>query len=279
VNPAEVPEGFVRDEDGSLVPPAPTAEDEADRRRRVEAAAKDEAAMASRLSRIDPSEVLKRMPADAARPRDDKGPSLTERHQAERARRRRDEEWQSDLRAEALEGVAATHRLEQAVNGSEIADWINGAHRTHPTLILAGKVGTGKTVAAVAAGARLREKDVVVRLISWPRYIDGLRVEGRRPEGVSREQFRRAYAQAQVLILDDLGRGLGLGERPTNHVVTETMELISARSTGGRTTIVTTNRKTEHLADAFGAEFTSRLGGNAKLVKYTGEDLRRPVVW
>ncbi|MER5482628.1 ATP-binding protein [Streptomyces sp. NPDC002812] len=143
-------------------------------------------------------------------------------------------------------------------------------------LIMAGGVGAGKTVAAAAAGSLAVECGMMARFVSHSMYLSWLRPDGA-PAGLTAVRIRERYERCDLLILDDLCNEMD--GYATNHVRTETSDLITSRINSNRPTIFTTNLTFDQVAVVLGERLASRVGGQASVLKMVGEDRRQPEKW
>jgi DNA replication protein DnaC len=138
-----------------------------------------------------------------------------------------------------------------------------------PNLVFAGPIGEGKTHAAFAAtrygraGVRLHAAPrnyfdvpgVRSRYISVTRLLNELRNDRER-------HVMDRHQDAEVLFLDDLG-----ANRATDFTLDLLYELVDARWSNMRPTIITTNMSRQALADHIGPQIASRLCDGAHIVK------------
>ncbi|MEU5181168.1 ATP-binding protein [Streptomyces longwoodensis] len=143
-------------------------------------------------------------------------------------------------------------------------------------LIAHGTTGSGKTVAAAAAGAFAVQCGLMARFVSHSKYLDWLRPD-RAPSGLTQTQVVERYERCDLLILDDLCNELN--EYATNHVRTHTSNLITARLNSGRATLFTTNLSFAQVTEVLGDRLASRIGGQAMPVEMVGNDRRKPITW
>lgn len=190
--------------------------------------------------------------------------------------------WQNDLRAAEHSGLAHW-TLDQLVPDQhpQVLRRFVAAIRNPDTevrsLILNGKVGPGKTSAAIGAGNAAAAAGMTVRFIKHSTYLTWLRPGGC-PSDLTPAQIRERYRRCDLLILDDLGADLHLGEA-TEFVQRETNELVGDRLTGDRATIYTTNLTSEQMGEILGPRAVSRIGARAYPVLFEGPDRRKPVTW
>lgn len=163
-------------------------------------------------------------------------------------------------------------QLEQLVQTSGNKTALEAVKEFLPTegrgLLLMGPVGTGKTHMAVA---RLKE---LQRLGHRCLFVPAaeLLVELRRAyDGQTTESDVLAkYANAEVLLLDDLG-----AERVTEWTKQVFYVLINRRYNAMRSTIVTTNLSMAQLGEVFDPRVVSRLAGMCRAIAISGEDWRK----
>lgn len=155
-------------------------------------------------------------------------------------------------------------RLDAPQHPDRIAAWLRSDSHT---LVLFGSTGTGKTLAAIAAGYAAADAAVHTRYSSQLDYLLQLRPGG------SDDPYRVRWnaANTSLLILDDLGAET---EEATQFVRQEMCALLDARLREGRRQIVTTNESPAALADTFGDRIMSRLRDGAVVLKLGGGDRR-----
>ncbi|MFD9248364.1 ATP-binding protein [Streptomyces bottropensis] len=143
-------------------------------------------------------------------------------------------------------------------------------------LVAFGSVGSGKTVAAAAAGALAVEMGVMARFVSHSAYLHWLRPNSA-PSGLTPTTIVERYERCELLILDDLCNEMD--EYATNHVRTLTTNLVTARANSGRSTLFTTNLDSEQVATVLGDRLASRIGKQAEVLEMVGNDRRKPKTW
>ncbi|MBG7704902.1 ATP-binding protein [Streptomyces sp. MC1] len=160
-------------------------------------------------------------------------------------------------------------------------------HKLHPdqrqhirplvlNAILAGTVGAGKTVTAVAAARYAVERGLMARLVPHTLYLSWLRPNGA-PTGMTATQVIEFYERCDVLVLDEVaGQMDGYA---TNFVRTCTYDLINARVNSNRPTLFTTNLSSEQIIEVLGEALYSRIGTRAEVLEMTGDDRRMPKTW
>lgn len=142
--------------------------------------------------------------------------------------------------------------------------------------ILAGSVGAGKTVAAVAAASYAVERGLMARFVPHTVYLSWLRPDGA-PSGMTPLKVLEFYERCDLLVLDDLAHEMDA--YATNFVRTRTSELITARVNSNRPTLFTTNLTSKQITDVLGDALFSRIGMRAEVLEMTGVDRRKPKSW
>lgn len=187
----------------------------------------------------------------------------------------------------ALRGLACLEPADQ--HPGDLAQWL--ADPDQLTLILAGKTGAGKTMAAYAVAAEaavgsgaamqtrtdhVEVRQLVVRAWTVNGYLAELRPEGS-PEPVW--QIRNRARWAELLILDDLGAETD-GETK-EFVRKELVELLSYRLDKRFRTVFTTNLRSPQVGELFGPRLMSRLADRSTALPFTGGDRRnlRKLSW
>ena len=145
--------------------------------------------------------------------------------------------------------------------GATIVSWWDAAEK--PVLILSGGTGTGKSVAAVEMLARhggsfVHARDLARRHDPWKED---------RADGVTKIDVE----SRGLLVLDDLGT-----ERLEDPRFLAALEdLLDARQSVTRRTLITTNLSPAQFRERYKERFADRLNGIAKAVTLTGGSMRR----
>ena len=149
-----------------------------------------------------------------------------------------------------------------------LIDVLKAMSTTNESIVLIGNTGCGKTHLAVSM---LRESgngyDAV--FITVPELLLKIRSCFRDGATESEEEIIGRYAQAKVLILDDLG-----AEKSTAYSITTLYLIIDRRIQQERRTIITTNLTMEQIEDSLGARIASRLS-EMKIIKIGMADYRK----
>lgn len=142
-----------------------------------------------------------------------------------------------------------------------LSDWINS---TSPTLLIVGRVGTGKTHAGYGI---LRDATYVGDHAFGCTLIDLLNLM---KPGAAQSPIPRLATEAQLFMFDDVAT-----ERPTDWAVEQFGAIIDERTREGKRQIITSNATADQLREAYGSRIMSRLLGGATITAFTGEDLRK----
>jgi DNA replication protein DnaC len=147
-------------------------------------------------------------------------------------------------------------RYDNATPASKVSTWITrhlADPKAHPTLVLSGDTGTGKTHQAVAALRVIATERPGLRwqATTHPDLGDELRPKSDN----SHEYALDAYLDAELLVLDDLAAGMS-----TPWTADCIQRLADRRWTRRMATIYTTNLGADQLRDAVGDRVVSRLG-------------------
>lgn len=164
----------------------------------------------------------------------------------------------------------------------EIAEWVkdlvataaattrSGCPTVHtgPSLLILGITGTGKTHQAYGAIRALAASGVQCSWLATT-AADLYAALRPRPKVDAEQEFRR-YADAKLLILDDLGAAKG-----TEWTEEINYRLINHRYEHKLPTLITSNVLPKDLREALGERVLSRLVEMAARVSMKGEDRRR----
>lgn len=160
-------------------------------------------------------------------------------------------------------------RYDTAEPNAKVAAWIGkhlAAPTDHPTLVLGGDTGTGKTHQAVAALRVLATERPGLRWQATTHADLGDELRPRRDD--SHEDALDPYLEAELLVLDDLAAGMS-----TAWTTDCIQRLVDRRWTRRLATIYTTNLDVDQLRNAVGDRVVSRLG-DATHVNLGGSDRR-----
>jgi DNA replication protein DnaC len=172
------------------------------------------------------------------------------------------------------------YTLESCPNGKLAADvsaWLAGDPvSTGQNLVIQGRVGVGKTGAAIGALRELHMAGHSVAYWSLPDLMDIFRSEER--SAITGRDFTEGrkvpmmehLRRVGCVLLDDLGQ-----ERVTDYVAERLYVLIDGRYSARKPTILTTNLAGQDLEQHIGERNASRLRENYISVRALGHDLRR----
>lgn len=124
-----------------------------------------------------------------------------------------------------------------------------------PGLTLAGSPGCGKTHLLEAIAAAMRRPQVSVRYVFLPDFLDRLRASFSPGAEVGYEDLWDSWAEADVLLLDDLTDG----GRPTPWAVGQVERIIDTRYRQGQPYVVTTNGTLASIAETWSRRLADRL--------------------
>jgi DNA replication protein DnaC len=137
-----------------------------------------------------------------------------------------------------------------------------------PSLLLSGAVGRGKTYQAWGA---VRALAVTGLRVSWKVTTAADLYASLRPRaGVDAESVFQSYAQARLLVVDDLGAA-----KTTEFTEEVNYRLVNHRYEDELPTLFTSNVPPKELASALGGRVASRLVEMTTRVVLKGEDRRR----
>ena len=186
-------------------------------------------------------------------------------------------EQAAQLRRAGVPDVIA-RRLAEPLDQTEALraadEWHAG---TRSTLLLAGGVGSGKTLAAAKTIAEhfdvlrpwLREKGDMPPTIRW-RSAFFVSLEWLTDRSLFQEDDRLARMRAletSLLVLDDVGTERGDGEAALR-------DLLSTRMAAGRRTVLTTNLSGAVFSERYRERIMSRIRGEGVIVQCGRVDLR-----
>lgn len=210
----------------------------------------------------------------------------------ERRRAVKREAWANSLRMARLDDRAHWTLADLAADqhGPMLQGFVDGLgpDAAFVNLVLGGRVGSGKTSAAIAAGNAAVERGLMARVVKHKHYLDWLRPDGT-PPGLTTVQVRERFRTCDLLILDDLGAELDGDREATRFVREETLALVGDRIESGKATIVTTNEKPEVRNDqgdlvgglmlTLGERLLSRLSERGHALRFVGQDRRGRLSW
>lgn len=137
------------------------------------------------------------------------------------------------------------------------------------SLLFRGHTGLGKTHLSLAIAYRVVEKGYGVYYVSCQRLMDKLQTQQFHRENSDGTDYQQLVLDCDLLILDDLG-----AEFSTNFTVAALQNLINARLTDNRPTIISTNLDTKLLGERYGERVVSRLLCAYRAFTFFGDDIR-----
>lgn len=202
--------------------------------------------------------------------------------------------WANSLVAARVDYLAH-HTLDQLADDQQPGAMRRFVEQIGPqaakrTLVIAGRIGSGKSAAAIAAGNAAVERGMLVRFVKHAKYLKMLRPDGS-PADMPDWQIHNRFRDCDLLILDDLGAELDADVPATRFVRDETLSLIGDRIESGKATIVTTNEPSEVRDDedgrlvgglmlTLGERLLSRLSDHGYALEFKGPDRRgRRLSW
>lgn len=147
-------------------------------------------------------------------------------------------------------------------------EYAESFHTHAESLLFRGATGLGKTHLSLAIAYPVVEKGFGVYYISCQRLMDKLQAQQFGRDGGDTD-YRQMVLDCDLLILDDLG-----AEFSTNFTVASLQNLINARLTENRPTIISTNLDTAQLGERYGERIVSRLLCAYRAFTFFGDDIR-----
>ncbi len=141
---------------------------------------------------------------------------------------------------------------------------------SHDNLLLLGNAGTGKTFVSSCIANRALERGKSVYYQTAFRLFEIFENSkfGKGDEDAA-EIVKYVY-DVDLLIIDDLGT-----EFTTQFTSAALFDIINARITAGKSTIISTNLSFETLSEVYSNRITSRFMGEYKILQTLGEDIRK----
>lgn len=141
-----------------------------------------------------------------------------------------------------------------------------------------GRTGTGKTYLATCIGNALLKRGLRVYFVRFGELMHALQQyrslqASFNPDPIRFEQAERFYLDLQevdLLILDDLGSGIG---DPGVHAA-ELMRLMEGRAAAKRPMLITANLDIKKILQLYDERVLSRLLGNMTAIQFYGPDVR-----
>jgi DNA replication protein DnaC len=169
----------------------------------------------------------------------------------------------------ALPGRYQDARLDDFSAGvrNPVTAWLD---RPTDGLFVSGNCGTGKTHLGAAIARHLISKSIPVKFLRCADLFRDIREMFKSNSPYAESELMTPLEKCRVLILDDLGAG-SLSDCERRY----SLELIDARLSKVRPTIVTSNWNLEQIEKLMDDRIASRLSGFA-LLELVGKDRRIP---
>ena len=155
---------------------------------------------------------------------------------------------------------------------ADLREYADTFDRDSVNLLLIGNAGLGKTHAALAVAGVVLEKGYDVIYMSSPEFfsqLESFHFTG--GEAASEEALMQAAAEADLLILDDLGT-----ELVSSFTISAFYTLLNARMAARRPTIFTSNITDGALVEQrYTEKIASRLAGSCEQFVFLGTDIRQ----
>ena len=139
----------------------------------------------------------------------------------------------------------------------------------YDNLLLFGDTGLGKTHLSTAIARRVIERGYEVKYETVQSIIDDFAHDQFRSDGKSFEDRGRAYLEAELLIIDDLGT-----EMTNSFTVSVLYRLLNTRINNGRSTVINTNLSQKDLRARYTDRIASRIFGEFRPMRFEGRDIR-----
>ncbi len=141
---------------------------------------------------------------------------------------------------------------------------------SHDNLLLMGNAGTGKTFVSSCVANRALERGKTVYYQTAFRLFEIFEAaKFGKDDGDAAAIVKYVY-DVDLLIIDDLGT-----EFVTQFTAAALFDIINARITAGRSTIISTNLSFETLSEMYSQRIASRFVGEYKILQTLGEDIRK----
>jgi len=142
--------------------------------------------------------------------------------------------------------------------------------QNHENLLIMGNAGTGKTFVSSCIANRALERGKTVYYQTAFRLFE-LFEDAKFGKGDEEAPDIVKYVyDVDLLIIDDLGT-----EFITQYTSAALFDIVNARITSGKSTVISTNLAFESLSDMYSERITSRFRGEYKILQTLGEDVRK----
>lgn len=141
---------------------------------------------------------------------------------------------------------------------------------SHDNILLLGNAGTGKTFVSSCIANRALERGKTVYYQTAFRLFEIFENSKFGKDSEDASAVVKYVYDVDLLIIDDLGT-----EFVTQFTSAALFDIINARITAGRSTIISTNLSFETLSEMYSQRITSRFVGEYKILQTLGEDIRK----
>ncbi len=140
----------------------------------------------------------------------------------------------------------------------------------HENLLLLGNAGTGKTFVSSCIANRALERGKTVYYQTAYRLFEIFEAAKFGKGDEDTPDIVKYVYDVDLLIIDDLGT-----EFITQFTSATLFDIINARITAGKSTVISTNLSFETLAEMYSQRITSRFMGEYKILQTLGADIRK----
>lgn len=137
------------------------------------------------------------------------------------------------------------------------------------SLLFSGATGLGKTFLSACIARQIADRGFSVMYETAIRLFGDFETEKFGAQGGD-GSLTRKYFDCDLLIIDDLGT-----EMTTQFTVSALYSVLNTRMMEGKPILISTNLLPEALETRYSPQIASRIVGTFRLIKFTGDDLRR----
>lgn len=138
-------------------------------------------------------------------------------------------------------------------------------------LLFSGATGLGKTLLSACIARQVADRGFSVVYESAIRLFSDFEAEKFAAAQEENRGLTQKYLNCDLLIIDDLGT-----EMTTQFTVSALYHVVNSRMMERRSTIISTNLLPDALETRYSPQIASRIIGGYRLIKFAGNDLRRP---
>jgi DNA replication protein DnaC len=180
-------------------------------------------------------------------------------------------------------------KLDKSQKPQTLQNWLHslveakrsGSRPETLNMIIPGNIGSGKTAGAFALGNEAVLAGVDTLFVKHATYLTWRRPDSA-PHNLKAWEVRKKFVTCELLILDELCGEMDM--TATEFARRETIDLIDARISAGRSTAYTTNLRSRRtpdspglgVVDILGERLLSRLESSAHVARIVGPDRRKP---